>query len=338
MNKSVFYNYPLVSLGSPYGIGYEVFLLSLKKNILKKYYPIVCIGSEKILKLFFKLLQIKIKYQSVNILNNDFTNLIYEKKNKFILINIDNKIGIQKNNIYSINSIEKDLDGLIAYNTIRYGADLVYKHFFKSIVTLPVNKENINKIDSSFKGHTEFFQKIWKEKKVYMTFISDKINIFLLTTHIPLNQVSITITKNVIKDGIEYSLKLKDKLKIKKKICFLGLNPHAGENGLIGKKDLLIKEVIKKYGMNQIIGPLPSDTVFTENNLKKYGFFISCYHDQGLIPFKMLSFDNGVNLSFGMKFIRTSVDHGTAYDLIGKKKANINSFINAYRLAIKLSK
>lgn len=337
MNEELIYNYPVISLGSPFGIGYEIFLLSIKKNILNDYYPLVCIGSKKVLNLFYNLLKFNIDFTYVPYFNKKTLNILKEKKNKFILIDIDEFINIKNFNFNDIYSISGYLDGLIAYTSIKIAANLVKDNFFKSIVTLPVNKKNINQIDSSFRGHTEFFQKIWKEKHVYMTFISDKVKVLLLTTHIPLINVSHNITNKIIKEGIEYSIKLKEKLNIKKQICFLGLNPHAGENGLIGKEDLKIYEAIKKYGKNQIIGPLPSDTAFTQKNLNKYGLFISCYHDQGLIPFKMLSFDDGVNLSFGMKYIRTSVDHGTAVDLIGKKKANLNSFINAYKLAVKLS-
>ncbi len=337
MNKELINNNPIISLGAPFGIGYEIFLLSLKKNNLKKFYPLVCIGSEKIIHLFQKLLNFKISFISITNIDNFNINSINIKNNKFILINIDQFINFKKYNLNNINLIDKKLDGTISYKTIEIAAKIVEKKYFKSVITLPVNKKNINQIDPSFKGHTEFFQKKWKEKFVYMTFISKKINILLLTTHIPLNEVSKNITEDKVKNGIKFSLKLKNKLNINKPICFLGLNPHAGENGLLGKEDLMINNIIKKYGKNKIIGPIPSDTAFTKYNFNKFGIFISCYHDQGLIPFKMLSFEDGVNLSFGMKYIRTSVDHGTACDLIGMKKANLNSFLNAYNLAYKLS-
>lgn len=337
MNKNINFNNPIITLGSPFGIGYEIFLLTIKKNILKKYHPMVCIGSKKIINFFLKILNLKISYIFVN--SNEIDKLIKIKinKNKFILINIDNAINIDNLKIENINSITPKLDGLVALKCIEIGANLVKDGFFKSIVTLPVSKKNINLKDKSFKGHTEYFQKKWNEKNVYMTFISKNINIFLLTTHIPLNQVTKNITQKIIKNGIENAIKLKNRLGINKKICFLGLNPHAGENGIIGKKDLMIKKIIEKFGKNQITGPIPSDTAFIKDNITKFGLYISCYHDQGLIPFKMLAFNDGVNLSFGMKYIRSSVDHGTAPLLIGKKKANLTSFINAYKLAIKLS-
>lgn len=337
MHKNINFNNPIITLGSPYGIGYEIFLLAIKRNILKKYHPLVCIGSKKIISLFLELLNLKINYTSIN--SDEISKLKILKTNKinFILINIDNEIKIDDFKIYNIPSISNELDGLIALKSIEIGADLIKNHFFKSVVTLPVSKKNINLKEKSFIGHTEYFQKKWNEKKVYMTFISKNINILLLTTHIPLNSISKKINQKVIKNGIENAIKLKNKLGINKKICFLGLNPHAGENGIIGKEDLMIKKIIEKSGKNQIIGPIPSDTAFISENLKKFGLYISCYHDQGLIPFKMLAFNDGVNLSFGMKYIRSSVDHGTAPLLLGKKKANLTSFINAYKLVIKLS-
>ena len=329
---------PVITLGSPYGIGYEVFLLALSKNFFKNEVP-VCIGSKNILLSFQD--EIKIKKDFIEIKADDFDS-IYSKKitsEKFFFINIDNLIK-QNAEIKKIKEISKNYDGLCALKSIEIGANLVLDGYFKSLVTMPVSKENINIHDSTFKGHTEYFQKKWSQKSVFMTFISEKLNILLLSTHLSLKEVSKAISKKVVKEGLEAAYNLNKKLGTNKNICFLGLNPHAGENGLLGKEEIWIRKIINNFNLStniKIEGPLPADTAFTSNNINKYGLFISCYHDQGLIPFKMLSFDAGVNLSYGMKYIRTSVDHGTAVDLIGKKKANIESFKNAYLLAKKLS-
>ncbi|HOV14747.1 MAG TPA: 4-hydroxythreonine-4-phosphate dehydrogenase PdxA, partial [Spirochaetota bacterium] len=226
---------------------------------------------------------------------------------------------------------------LIAYNTIKEAGILVKNGKFKSITTLPVTKESINLIDKDFYGHTEFYQKLWDEKKVFMTFVSEKMNLLLLTTHIPLKDVSSHLNKELLESGINIALEMRDRLGLSKKICLLGLNPHAGENGLLGDEEFVFKEVLKKFDSSKIEGPIPSDTAFIPYNLNKYSIFIAVYHDQGLIPFKMVAFDDGVNLSFGMKYIRTSVDHGTGIGLIGKKSANTKSFENAYNLAFKLT-
>jgi 4-hydroxythreonine-4-phosphate dehydrogenase len=324
---------PLITLGSPFGIGYEIFLRTFDESKVFKNHIPFCIGSKKILDLFLELINLKINYKSIKI--EELEKNADLKIFKFILIEIDDsQIKLKR-----ISDITKEIDGKIAYDSINLAAKLVKDGFFKSIVTLPVSKENINIFDSSFKGHTEFFQKKWNEESVFMTFISKKLNVMLLTTHIPLNEVSSNITQEVVERGLKTVLSLKRKLKLTKKICFLGLNPHAGENGLLGKEELWVKDIIKKYNNeNEIDGPIPADTAFSKFKINKYSFFVSCYHDQGLIPFKMLAFEDGVNLSYGMKNIRTSVDHGTGVDLIGKKIAGLKSFENAYKLAIKLSK
>lgn len=325
-------NSPIITLGSPIGIGYEIFLLSIQNKTPISEQYVYCIGSQRILNYFIKLLKFEIHYDLADKNNN-----IISKSNEssFMLINIDEK----NNTIDDIFCLSAEEDGEIALKSIIIAAHLIEDGFYSSMVTLPVSKENINIIDPHFKGHTEYLMNLWNEKTVYMTFISEKINILLLTTHIPLSEVPETINKTVIEKGLRYASLLTAKTGIKKNICLLGLNPHAGENGLLGKEELFMKNVVEKLNNEgiPIEGPIPADTAFTKKSIEKYGIFVANYHDQGLIPFKMLSFDTGVNLSFGMKYIRTSVDHGTARDLIGKKQADITSFINAYTLAIKLS-
>ena len=329
-------NQPLITLGSPYGIGYEIFLLSLRKKVFYAEHPVTCIGSESILKHFLKILKFSIGYHSIPADKFERLSLSKQFDKEFVLINID-RFSFDLDNIAQISS---EKDGVIAYDTIKTGARLIAEGYFSSMVTLPVSKENINLVDSSFKGHTEFLMKLWNEKKVFMTFISSKMKILLLSTHLPLFKVKEIITPGLVKDGITTAVHLLDDLGEKQRICFLGLNPHAGENGLLGTEELWIKEIIEDFNSTsgcKIVGPVPADTAFTPGNLKNFGIFIASYHDQGLIPFKMLSFEDGVNLSYGMKYIRTSVDHGTARDLIGMKTANTASFENAYRLAVQLS-
>lgn len=328
---------PVISLGSPYGIGYEVFLLSISK--IKKYdKPLFCIGSKKVLDYFIDLLNFSCHYKSYNSIRKE--KFHYVDSYDFILIDIDQQLQDQNWNLKSIALIDSELDGEIAYKTLKYGAELIKQGFFSSLVTLPVSKENINLIDHDFKGHTEFLMKEWEQKKVYMTFISEKLRILLLSTHIPLAEVPRVINPELVKDSILTAGQLLKRLNNNQGICFLGLNPHAGENGLLGKEEIWIKKIIaelREKNKINVIGPVPADTAFTPANINKFGIYISSYHDQGLIPFKMLAFDDGVNLSFGMEFIRTSVDHGTARDLIGKKIASTISFENAYNLAVKLT-
>lgn len=332
----------IITLGSPYGIGYEIFLRTFKEtNLFKKRKP-VCIGSSLILELYLKILNIDLNYSIIK-KDDDIPKYLKNKKdsnNQFFIIDID---AINKK-IERLEEISVYVDGLIAYNSINYAAKLVKEGTFDGIVTLPVNKKNINIIDNNFKGHTEFFRDYWNEKDVFMCFISKKINVLLITTHIPLSKVSESLNEQKIEKAIYSAIELKKNLNLQKKICFLGLNPHAGEQGLLGYEEIWIKKIIEKINKNFnnlekiIVGPVPADTAFTERNINKYSIFIALYHDQGLIPFKILAFDEGVNLSFGMKHIRTSVDHGTGVDIIGKKIASLKSFINAYKLILTLLK
>lgn len=327
---------PLVSLGSPLGIGYEIFLKSIKK-LKKQNIPLFCIGSKSSVSFFMKLLKIKrsFLYYTPDNVEEAIKDWESKKKVDFFLLDIDDRYSVQ-----SLDDINPKVDGHYAYKTLEQASELLKKGYFKSIVTLPVNKNNINKFDKEFFGHTEFFQKRWNERSVYMTFVSKKIVVMLLTTHIPLAKVSDAVTFENIYAILKAANSLRDRLSLKKGICFLGVNPHAGEDGIIGAEDLIIKRAIDKFNIENssyIAGPLPADTAFIKTNRKIFDIFISCYHDQGLIPFKMLSFKDGVNLSYGMNIVRTSVDHGTAIDLIGKGRANIKSFLNAYNLAVKLS-
>ncbi len=328
----------IITLGSPYGIGYEIFLRTFIETSLFNNRKPVCIGSAIVLDFYSKMLNIKLNY---NIINNEEELKNYLKKQKdintqFVIINIDD---INKK-VEKLEDISLYIDGLIAYKTIKYAAQLVKEEIFEGIVTLPVNKKNINLIDNNFKGHTEFFRDYWEERNVFMCFISKKINILLITTHIPLSKVSDFLNEKNIENAIKTAIDLKKSLDLKKEICFLGLNPHAGEQGLLGSEEIWIKKIIDRINEDAkeeiIKGPIPADTAFTQRNINKYSIFIALYHDQGLIPFKMLAFEDGVNLSFGMKYIRTSVDHGTGVDIIGKKIASLKSFENAYKLILKL--
>lgn len=335
ISRKYFCKLPLITLGSPYGIGYEIFLNSLGNSIYKNKIPF-CIGSKTILELFVSMLSKKINYKTITPNKVNTMDNINVSEIDFILINIDSS----KTKIKDIRSISDELDAVIAYKSIYIGSELIKQGIFGSIVTLPVSKKNISLIDQTFMGHTEFFKERWNEKIVFMTFISDKMNILLLTHHIPLKQVSRKITITLVKKALKAALKLKEQMKITKDICVLGLNPHAGENGLLGNEEMKILKTINKFNIknnSNIVGPIPSDTAFIDSNIKKYGLYIACYHDQALIPFKTFAFKDGVNLSFGMKYVRTSVDHGTAVDIIGKNIASIDSFINAYKLAVILS-
>jgi len=190
----------------------------------------------------------------------------------------------------------------------------------------------------NFIGHTEYLENQFEGKSL-MVMLSEKMKIAFITGHIPLNQVSENIKEDkIINKTIQLNNSLKKDFKISNpKIAVLGLNPHAGENDMLGiEESTIISPAIKHLQTKENIvaeGPFSADSFFTEEKLSKYDGIIAMYHDQGLIPFKGLSFSNGVNYTAGLNKIRTSPVHGVAYDISGKNTANSNSFIAAVNAA-----
>lgn len=206
------------------------------------------------------------------------------------------------------------------------------------LVTAPINKNNIQSADFNFPGHTDYLDQEL-EGNALMLMVQDSLRIGLLTDHIPVNEVAKHLTEALIKQKIETinQTLIQDFSINKPKIAVLGLNPHCGDGGVIGKEDdEIIKPTVKKLFEKGILafGPFAADGFFGSSQYEKYDAIIATYHDQGLIPFKTLSFGNGVNFSAGLSKIRTSPDHGTAYEIAGKGIADPNSFKEAVYLAL----
>ena len=227
--------------------------------------------------------------------------------------------------------------GLSAYNAIKTAGEDALKKKIDAIVTGPLSKHFIQLTYPDFVGHTEFFANQSSTENFVMSFFSEKLNVALLTTHIALKNVSKNLEKNKIANQIRLiQLSLKKYFKIEDpQLAMLGLNPHSGEDGAFGKEEQrILTPVIKQLNEEKIsiYGPFPADTFFA-GNYQKYDIIIAAYHDQGLIPFKMLSFDKGVNVTLGLPYIRTSVAHGTAFDIAGKNIASEKSMSEALKLA-----
>jgi len=206
------------------------------------------------------------------------------------------------------------------------------------LVTAPINKHNIQSDDFKFPGHTDYLDQELAGDAL-MLMVQDNLRVGLLTDHIPLNQVASHLTEELIFKKIETIKQtiIQDFSINKPKIAVLGLNPHCGDGGVIGKEDdVVLKPALKKLFEKGtlVFGPFAADGFFGSNQYDKYDAIIAVYHDQGLIPFKTLSFGNGVNYTAGLNKIRTSPDHGTAYDKAGKGIADFNSFKEAVYLAI----
>ena len=226
---------------------------------------------------------------------------------------------------------------------IDYAVENCLKKNYSALVTLPISKEILSTQPKKFMGHTEYIAELVNNGRQEVMMLAHKnLKVALVTTHIPLSDVSKHITKEKLMAVLTTLNKdLENRFKIQSpRIAITGLNPHAGEGGEFGKEEKniispVISTMIKK-GFN-LEGPLPADTAFTPDKIKETDCFLTMFHDQGLAPFKALSFGKGVNITLGLPFIRTSVDHGTAFDIVGTKKINTSSFYEALDIAIQLS-
>ena len=310
MNKII-----AITIGDINGIGIDILIKSWKEKKIKNFVLITN----------FNILNKELKKRKIKLLFN----IVNYQKNKFIFLK-------DKFNIFSYPAISLEDN---TYKSLNYGYNLCFNKKCIGIITLPLRKDIIKKtIDKKFVGHTEFFQKKNKKGNANMILFHNKIIISPLTTHIELKKITKVVSNKTFLYNQIYNLNecLKNDFNIKKpKIVISGLNPHAGENGQIGTEEKeFIYPVVKKLknkGIN-IKGPLSADSLLIKKNLDIFDCFIFIYHDQALIPFKFISQFSGVNYTGNLDIIRTSPDHGTAYDLIGRKDISNKSFINSYKL------
>ncbi|MFD2908308.1 4-hydroxythreonine-4-phosphate dehydrogenase PdxA [Flavobacterium ardleyense] len=231
-----------------------------------------------------------------------------------------------------------DVVGGYAIKSFIAATDALKDGFVDVLVTAPINKYNIQSEDFKFPGHTDYLdQELQGDALMFM--VHDDLRVGLLTDHVPVNEVAKNLTEKLISSKIQTIMKsLKQDFEIEKpKVAVLGLNPHSGDNGVIGnEEEKIIKPALKKLfeAGNLVFGPFSADGFFGSGQYEKYDAVIATYHDQGLIPFKTLSFGAGVNYTAGLDKIRTSPDHGTAYEIAGKGIANHESFKEAVYLAI----
>ena len=318
-----------ISVGDIHGIGIEIIVNAFtQSNLLEKCIPIV-----------FCPHQIFIDYlKLINIVNSDisfiksFDDVTENKINVFQTEEFQHKVELGKPSQDS---------ALIAYKSLEISSAYLKNKMIDTLVTAPIDKYQIRKSVPSFIGHTEYLENQFEGKSL-MVMLSEKMKIAFMTGHIPLNEVSENIKEDkIINKTIQLNNSLKKDFKISNpKIAVLGLNPHAGENDMLGiEESTIISPAIKHLQTKENIaaeGPFSGDSFFTEEKLSKYDGIIAMYHDQGLIPFKGLSFSNGVNYTAGLNKIRTSPVHGVAYDISGKNTANSNSFIAAVNAACEI--
>lgn len=319
-----------ITTGDINGVSTEIVIKTLNDNLISELCTPVYYGSSKVISYYRKMLN----FPDFNL--NKVRNADEANPKKCNLINIwDEELNIEPG------KSNAEL-GKYALLSLKTATDDLLKGKIHALVTAPIDKKNIQSPEFNFLGHTEYFaQKA--EGKALMILISEEMRVALVTGHCPLKEVVGKITKDLILDKIKTlnSTLIKDFSIRKPKIAVLGINPHAGDNGIIGKEESEIVlpaiEAAKSQGI-MAVGPFPADGFFGNMLYKKYDAMLAMYHDQGLIPFKLNSFGKGVNYTAGLKIIRTSPDHGTAFDIAGKNIACENSFRQAIYTAIEIYK
>ena len=242
---------------------------------------------------------------------------------------------------YILNPGKPDAEGSrIAIAAMELSARGVSEGKFRAVVTGPINKNNVTQVGFKFPGQTEFYAHHWQGEPV-MAFAGGKMTVGLVTWHIPLQSVASQINPLNIRQTILALVQLRKKLGDKNpRIAVCGLNPHAGENGLLGSEDkMVIQPVVESLRQDgiSVTGPLSADTVFYRHLKGEFDAVVAMYHDQGLAPLKAVDFATSANLTLGLKYIRTSPDHGTAFEIAGKNLVDRGSFDAAVRLAEILS-
>ena len=321
----------IYSHGETSGIGPDLIITLCKTNYWTKLrHPLIIVGDPKLFIDRANLLKKNVKIITMQSIDEAKPN----KKNTLQILLNGKCSNTNPGKLYKSNA-KYILDVL---NT---SINLCINNKEYALVTGPLSKENIIRIDPQFTGHTEHIQKLTKSKDVLMLLGSEKLKLAFITTHIPLQKVSSAINENAIFSKTKIlNVELKKKFKIKNpSIGILGLNPHAGENGRIGSEEFdKIAPAIKKLKSQKIniTGPISADTAFTLSNRKKYDAFVAMYHDQALPVLKAISFGSGYNITLGVSIIRTSVDHGVALDIAGKDGLDYGSLQSAINLAQKI--
>jgi 4-phospho-D-threonate 3-dehydrogenase / 4-phospho-D-erythronate 3-dehydrogenase len=322
----------IITSGDLAGIGPEVIAKSLNNSsIVDLDINFIILGLKNTI---LKQLEINTSFKSseINIIDN-FSKYNQNYKITILDFNYDENINIEYGKI-------SQLSGKLSFFYVQKAIELSLENKY-SLITAPINKEAWNKSGILVKGHTDYLAQQTNTDSYSMTFYSEDLKVTLVTTHKPLRQVSAFLSKELILEKIILSNNFIKKLGIQTpKIAVCGFNPHAGEQGLLGDEEKnhiipAIKEA-RKRGIDAN-GPFPADTIFYNVYHNKIAdIIVSMYHDQALAPLKLIHFHDAVNITLGLPFIRTSPDHGTAFDIAGKNIANYQSMKNAILLANKL--
>ena len=316
-----------ISLGDINGIGTEVLLKAVVDTRLSELCTIIVYGSSRVTSFHRKMLGIA--DFSFNIINE--AHQANEKR--------ANLINCWQEDVKVEVGVSTEIAGKYSYLALEKAAKDLKEGKIDGLVTLPINKHNVKQAGFEFPGHTEYLQSLTEAKESMMLMVNDYLKIGFVTGHLALKDVAHAITQEKIIHKLEVlNTSLKQDFGIRKpKIAVLGLNPHAGDSGAIGhEEEKTIIPALEKANHKGIItfGPYSADGFFGNHQYKQFDAVLAMYHDQGLIPFKSLSYDQGVNFTAGLPFVRTSPAHGTGYDIAGKNIANESSFREAIYKAI----
>ncbi|KAF2514482.1 4-hydroxythreonine-4-phosphate dehydrogenase PdxA [Flavobacterium salilacus subsp. salilacus] len=314
-----------VSIGDLNGVGSEVILKTFQDARMLDFCTPVIFGNVKVLSFIKKILNINSNVHGIDSLEQ----IVPGKLNVLNIWKESVNIEFGKND---------EVVGKYAIQSFTAAVSALKAGHIDVLVTAPINKYNIQSEDFKFPGHTDYLDKEL-DGNALMLMVQDDLRVGLFTDHIPVNEVSSHLTEDLIrKKIITVNQSLKQDFRINRpKIAVLGVNPHSGDNGVIGHEDdNVVKPALKKLFEEgvMVFGPYSADSFFGSGQYEKYDAVIAAYHDQGLIPFKTLAFGKGVNYTAGLEGIRTSPDHGTAYEIAGKGVADETSFKEAVYLAI----
>lgn len=320
-----------ITQGDINGIGYEVIIKTLMEPHMTEICTPIIYGSPKVAAYHRKALNIE--NLSFNHIRN--ANEAHTKRINIINCTDDNvRVELGKSTREA---------GESAFNALDAACMDLEKGLIDVLVTAPINKDNIQSEHFSFPGHTEYLAQRFKTNNYLMLMVSETMKMGVVTTHLPLAEVPKNITKEAVLSKLRIIARtMQQDFSINKpRIAVFGLNPHAGDNGLLGNEenDVILPAIIqaKKEGIIAL-GPYPADGFFGSEDYRKFDAILAMYHDQGMIPFKLASFEHGVNYTAGLPVIRTSPAHGTAYSLAGEDKASPESFRQAMFLAVDIFK
>ena len=310
-----------ISIGDINGIGTELIIKTFSDNRLLELCTPVLFASNKVINFYRKSIPDSVfNYQNIK----DLTRVYPKQVN--ILNCWEEEVSITPGTL-------NETGGKYAIRSLVAAVDALKDKKIQGLVTAPIHKKNIQSASFDYPGHTPYLQQAFGMKDVLMLMSSENFRVGLVTEHIPISEVATKISResilsklNIMRDSL-----IRDFGIDKPRIAVLGLNPHAGDEGLIGREEEdILKPAIKdaKHSM-LVFGPYSADAFFARNQQQKFDAVLAMYHDQGLIPFKSLAFGEGINFTAGLPAVRTSPDHGTAFDIAGKDKADPGSFMAA---------